>query len=318
MAFISNKGNNSNKINTTTKVFQIYNPEGEDASTLTMGFWNTYVTFKINPALEPSQRTANQVYNYDTTASVIANAEVITTLNEALKDFRREASKGHAESVAVVAGQYVIKVGMAADYEGMEGQYYLGLFEVDDRLVQTGGLFYVFNANISDDSIALHGWDENTGKSVEEIAYESQWTMFCNFIDMAAREVVMGGAHGTNVATNVGITKLTSAVDYLKSLVEMIVGKGGSNNEPKSSGGFGGGFASQRRQRNLGTQSPSRSSRSMTQQTNITEQPANSMSSRRTNRNKVVEESVDDLNSINDILKNVKTDSLDVDLDDLD
>ena len=317
MAFINNKGNNSNKINTTTKVFQIYNPEGEDASTLTMGFWNTYVTFKINPALEPSQRTANQVYNYDTTASVIANAEVITTLNEALKDFRREASKGHAESVAVVAGQYVIKVGMAADYEGMEGQYYLGLFEVDDRLVQTGGLFYVFNANISDDSIALHGWDENTGKSVEEIAYESQWTMFCNFIDMAAREVVMGGAHGTNVATNVGITKLTSAVEYLKSLIEMMVGKGGgTTSETKSTGGFGGGFASQRRQRNLGSASPSRAAR--TQQTSVPEQSTNTMSSgRRTSRNRVTEETVDDFSAIADSLK-VSPDSLDVDLDDMD
>ena len=319
MAFISNKGNNSNKINTTTKVFQMYNPEGEDASTLTLGYWNQYVTIKINPALDPSQRTNTSVYNYDTTASVVLNAETVTTLHEALKEFKREiATNGSAQPVAVLVNNNVVKVGMTSDYEGMDGQYYVGLFEVDDHLVQTGCLFYVFNAGVSDDSVSLKGWNEQTGQCAEEVVYESQWIAFNNFIEMAAKELVLGGAHGSSVSSNIALTKLTSAVDYLKSLVEMIVGKGGASNEPKSSGGIGGGFASQRRQRNLGTQSPSRSSRSMTQQTNVAEQPANSMPSRRTNRNKVVEESVDDLNSINDILKNVKTDSLDVDLDDLD
>ena len=313
MAFINNKSN-SNKINTTTKVFQIYNPEGEDASTLTMGYWNTYVTFKINPALDPSQRDASKVYNYDVTASVIANAEVVTTLNEALREFRISASKGRTESIAVVAGQYVIKIGQCADYDGMEGQYYLGLFEVDDKLVQTGSLFYVFNANVSDDSVAMIGWDENSGKPAEDVAYESQWTMFNNFIELAAKEVVMGGAHGSNVTTNVGITKLTSAIDYLKSLVEMIVGKGGnSSSEPKSSGGFGGGFASQRRQRNLGSASPSRGSR----QVSNAEQSTNTMPTRgRTSRNRVVEEVADDFSDIAKSLR-VSPDTIDVDLDDM-
>ena len=93
MAFNTNKGV-SNKVNTTTKVMQIYNPNGEDAGTLTMGYWNTYATLKINPALEPRQREQGKMYNYDVQASVVINAEAITTLYQGILKMEKDNAKG--------------------------------------------------------------------------------------------------------------------------------------------------------------------------------------------------------------------------------
>lgn len=255
MAFVNNKSNQSNKVNTTTKVVQMYNPTGDDAGTLTLGYWNTYATFKINPALEPAKRVQGKMYNYDVTASAIANAEVVTTLYRGVLLVEAQAKKGAAQSVAVRAGQYIIKVGPSSDYEGMIGDYYLAIFEVDANGTPTGSIFYPFAAQDSDDDILLLGWDENTGESSAR-SVNSQWTMFKNFLKQASEELVSGGAHGALSQTNIWITRLGNSLEVIKSLIEMLTVSGGakSTGEQRSTSGFGGGFG-MGRTRNMGSAS---------------------------------------------------------------
>lgn len=244
MAFVNNKSN-QNRVNTTTKVAQLYNPTGEDASTLTLGYWNSYVSLKINPALQGNARQDGKVYDYDTTASLLLNAEVTTTLYNALEIVEQEGV-----SVTVHAAQYAAKVGPASQYEGMAGSYYLAIFELAKGGAQSGGAFFVFDSRTSDDGYITINWDENTGTGESERYMESQWTMFKNFLKLASEELVSGGAHGALVQNNIAFNKLSNTVDLLKSLVEMIVG---GNTGQASTGGFSnnsqtGGFGGTRRQ----------------------------------------------------------------------
>lgn len=266
MAFNNSKSNSSNKVNTTTKVIQMYNSNGEDAGTLTLGFWNTYATLKINPALEPRQREQGKMYNYDVQASVVVNAEALTTLYQGILKMEKEvASKGTAQSVAIKAGQYVVKVGLCTDYEGMDGKYYLGLFEVDNKNVATGSMFYVFTAQDQPDNTLMFDWNEETGESDSNRVLNSQWIMFKNFIKMSVEQLVSGGAHGSLCQTNIWISKVTNALDVMRNLIDMIAaGKGGSASvgEPRSAGGFGAGFGSGRKRNSSSSSSaPTRKSR---------------------------------------------------------
>lgn len=258
MAFVTNKSNQNNKVNTTTKVVQMYNPNGDDAGTLTLGYWNNYATMKINPALEPAKRTQGKVYNYDVNASVILNAEVITTLYRGVltMESRVKAKQEGVPSVAVRAGQYIIKVGLSSDYEGMIGDYYLAFFELDNAGHPTGSIFYPFAAQDSDDDFLLFGWDEQTGSASTTIPVNSQWQMFKNFLKQASEELVSGGAHGALSQTNIWITRLTNSLDVIKSLIEMLTVSGSKSvGEQRNPNGFAGGSSFGGRTRNMGSAS---------------------------------------------------------------
>jgi hypothetical protein len=259
MAFGNNR-NQNNKVNTTTKVVQMYNPAGEDAGTITLGYWNHYATIRINPALPDNQRQDGKMYNYDANASVVLNAETVIALSEGIAKLEALIkAKKNAPPVAVRAAQYVVKVGQSSDYEGMEGDFYVGLFEVDNKGVATGSMFYPFVQHEgATENTLMFGWDEESGKH-KALTTNTQWKAFKNFLNQAASELVSGGSHGALSQANIWISRLSGAVEVLKGMVETMSfggGRGqGGNSGGNSNGGFGGGggFSSRRkRDINLG------------------------------------------------------------------
>lgn len=308
MAFVNNKSNQNTRVNTTSKVIQLYNQNGNDAGTLTLGFWNDFVSLKINPILEPSKRLNNQVYNYDLTASVVLKAESLKSLVMGIKEHVLPGTS----SVAVNAGQYMIKVGRTSEYEDMSGEFYLGLFEVNAEYVQTGGLFYTFEVGASTDDTVLLNWDENTGVATDA-SYNTQWEIFMDFLDLATRNVISGGSHGSLCQVNNGLSKLSGVMETMKALVEMLVtGRGGSvQQEPtRSTGGFGGG-RQQRKQRDLGSMTPNRQQQSTPVQSAAP--TATRATSQRISRNKPEEEVISSIQDIN--IDAIEVD--DIDLDDM-
>jgi hypothetical protein len=292
MAFGNNR-NQNNKINTTTKVVQMYNPSGEDAGTLTLGYWNTFATIRINPALPENQRQDGKVYNYDANASVILNAETAIALLEGVNKIEALIkAKKKAPAVAVRTQQFVVKVGRSDDYEGMDGDFYLGLFEVDNKGVATGSMFYPFVQHEgATESTLMFGWDEDTGNH-KAVTLNTQWKAFKNFLEQASKDLISGGSHGSTSQLNIWISRLTTAIDVVKGMIETASFGGGrsqGNNQGggNSGGGFGGGGFSSRRKRDINLGGGSSSS-----------DGGNSGRGNRGGRNKAKEESIDDISDI--------------------
>lgn len=322
MAFVNNKGNNQNRVNTTSKVAQLYNAMGEDASTLTLGYWNGYVTVKINPALPANMRQDGKVYDYDTTASIMLNAEQVYSLYQAV--LKLEESPESSFSIHV--NQYVAKVGPSNQYEGMDGNYYLGLFEVDQQGVQVGSLFFVFDAVQDDSNVLSIDWDENSGNAGGHVYFDPQWNVFKNFLKRASDELILGGSHGSLMQTNILMSKLNNSIDLIKSLIETMIKGGGAS----SGSGFNSGFSNSQSSNNGGGFRNQRSTRSFNSGTGAARPQRGAVSSggssvggntSRVNRNsagtrKAVESVVmDDIADIESQL--MGGDLVDIDLDDM-
>jgi hypothetical protein len=256
MAFGNNRQQN-NRTNTTTKVIQMYNPVGDDAGTLTLGYWNTFATVKINPILPEKQREDGKMYNYDVTGSVLLNPETVIALEYGITKLESLIkNKKNAPAVAVRAGNYVVKVGQSSDYDGMEGDFYVGLFEVDNKGVATGSMFYPFAVQKATENTLMFGWDEDTAKH-KAVTYNTQWEAFKTFLRQAKADLISGGAHGTTHQVNIWLTRLTNALDVVKGMIETASfggGRGGNSGGDKGGqSGFGGGGFAGRRKRNINT-----------------------------------------------------------------
>ena len=323
MAFVNNKGN-QNRVNTTSKVVQLYNAMGEDASTLTLGFWNGYATIKINPALPANMRQEGKVYDYDTTASIMLNAEQVYSLYRAIEKFEEDPNMSYSLHI----NQYVAKVGPCFHYEGMEGTYYLGLFEVDQQGVQTGSLFFVFDSAQDPTNIVSIDWDENSGNNSGSVYFEPQWNVFKLFLKRASDELILGGSHGSLMQTNILMSKLNNSIDLIKSLIETMIKGGGSASSTNNQGsgfnsnqkGSQGGFRSQRSQQRTFN---SGSGAARPQRGQQMEQPARASvggNSTRTNRNATPKRNVESvvMDDIADIESQLmSSDLVDIDLDDM-
>lgn len=251
------RGNsNSDKINTTTRVVQMYNPDGEDAGTLSLGFWNQLVSFRINPALDPDKRTDGKMYDYDSGVSVVMNAEALTTLSKGIAQVEKYAKEKKNFSAAVRTNEYVVKIGYGNEYEGIDG-YFLAIFQVNDAGVANGSLFYPFYAQDHNDNKLLINYDENKGKAQKTVAVNSQWAALKAFVKLGTDTLVNGGAHGSTTMLNYWITAMRNALDVVKGLVEVTTlgrgSSGGGNGGGRSGGGNGGmtGGYNGRRSRNI-------------------------------------------------------------------
>lgn len=254
MAFGNNR-NQNNKINTTTKVIQMYNPVGDDAGTLTLGFWNQYATIRINPALAKNQQQDGKMYNYDQSASMILGAETIIALNQGIAVMESQIkNKKNVLPVAVRSQNYVLKVGAGGEYEGID-DFYLSIFEVDQSGKATGSMFYPFVAQEgATDNTIMFSWNEDTGKHKPKLV-NTQWKAFKTFLKKAEEDLVTAGSHGSTTQLNIWISKLSSAIDVIKGMVEVASfggkGSGGGNNQGGGNSGSGGMGFSTRRKRNV-------------------------------------------------------------------
>lgn len=247
----NNRRNNQEKINTTTRVIQMYNPQGEDAGTLTLGFWNNFISVRLNPALPENQRGDGKMYDYDKGVSFVMNAETAITLNQGIALVEKHAKDKKNLSASVRTGEYIVKVGYGDDYDGING-FYLGVFQVNEKGKATGSLFYPFQVQDATENTLLVGYDEDTGKAKKEMAINTQWKAFKNFFKLAETELINGGAHGTTTTLNYWITAVRNALDVMKGLIEMTTlggGRGGNNGGGNNGGGGGmsGGFNNRRR-----------------------------------------------------------------------
>lgn len=239
------------KTNTTTIVSKMYNPTGDDAGVLTLGFWNQYVSVKINPALPRAEQVDNKVYNYDKGLSLVLNSDNILLVNRGIREMMaQKKAKIDIIPIAVRAGGSVLKIGNKGEYDGIN-DWYIAIIEIDDKMVAKSSLFFPFKKQ--SDNILYYNYNEEAGtadKKVISISFE----MFRNFLKLAQDTLVTGGAHGATHLTNISLSKLNTKIDTIKGMIEVGTfgggGSGGRNNQGGGTPSGGVNFASRRRRSN--------------------------------------------------------------------
>jgi len=104
--FINNSQNNSkNVVNVNTKGTQFRNKDGFDPSSLTFGFWNDFVSIKMNPALDKNKQTESKVFDYETTVSTALTVEKLTILiNDFVEILLPALKENKIKSIGVPVG----------------------------------------------------------------------------------------------------------------------------------------------------------------------------------------------------------------------
>ena len=229
MAFNNGNNNNRNKINTTTRMLKLYNQEvDDDSSVLSLGYWNEYVSFSINPILPPSERSGGKIYNYEKQASALINFEGLLQLQMGIKLLEA----GKYSSIAVrTTTNIVIKIAEAGEYENINCRS-ISLWSYTEDGTVEGNAFFLFSK--PKDSYLMLNYDE------ENVHYKKKtiittWEMFKRFINYSVDHVILGGSHGTNSYMNFKLNPIENILNTIKSLVETII-----NNRGGSVGGSSG------------------------------------------------------------------------------
>ena len=162
MAFnVQQNNTRDNKVSVNTRGYQFFNLEGFGESTLTIGYWNDFMSIRMNPALDKSQRSENRVYDYDKTVSTALSIRVLARLCKGIKDYILPAiESGEDSSVSVqVGGDSLITVGTGTKYTKTPCQYIAIHKELDEATKKPQmSIFYEF----AKDSI-IKEYDEKTG-----------------------------------------------------------------------------------------------------------------------------------------------------------
>lgn len=94
---LNNNGNGSTstRLIKNTKGIQLYNPDSQLGSTITLDHWQNFAAIKINPLLPKEQRTPKSVYDYQNGLSILLPIEKIIELKEAAKYVAFEILNGN-------------------------------------------------------------------------------------------------------------------------------------------------------------------------------------------------------------------------------
>lgn len=313
----NNGGKQFEKTNVNSTIVRIYNEQaGQDSGVLTLGYWNDRVMMTINPALAPNKQVDGKKYNYDVKMQVSVTAGAVNTIYYGLRLLNAGKIKNFAVKVSATS---MVKVGLSSEFEGMSGKQYLGLFNIDDNEVQTNGIFFVFDSPNIEDLLILD-WNEEDGSSSGEIAVESPWASFGNFIKQAAEGLVSGTSHGAAFTVATQLKEIKSGLEALKGIAGIEAAGSQENSRPQATNrrrGSSNNFSS--------SQMPAFDPGTVDGVSDVPftggelGTPAKRSSSR-TNRNAATSAKEERVNNIHDLdnMININPSSIDIDLDDLD
>jgi hypothetical protein len=199
------------KNNATTRGYQFYNSNAVDPATLSMGWWNNYITIKINPMLPESEQTDNKIYDYENGVSIMLSKENIYAVLKGLA--RLKNKKKEFNNFAIENNQgIIIKIGNGEEYEDETG-WYVAIFE------EKSSYLYEFNRK-DKNTILMFNFDEETNKAEKKINANVELDLFEKFLEYSLIFLTGGGTHMDNFINAYRISSLERNFEILKALSE--------------------------------------------------------------------------------------------------
>lgn len=184
-------------INTNSRCIQLYNAESQiEASTLVIGVWNEYLTFKGHLALPTEKRSATSVYDYDHNLTAILSLDKVVLLHERIVDELIPAMKEkRSHSVGIVLprkaneGESLVTV----SYEAEGDDVVFGIFKsLDDQTLKPKEMIrYHFNKVIS-----VTDYNPETGSFDAREDYQGDFKTFMKVLDVSINNMLQCQGHG--------------------------------------------------------------------------------------------------------------------------
>lgn len=210
MAFGVQQNNSRDKANVNTRGLQFSNKNGFDPSALSLGFWNDFISIKINPALDKSQQTETRVFDYDKAVSTALTPRIATCLLKGIRDHIMPAIEtGETRSVSVkVGGDSLVTVGTGTKYTGEPCQFFALHKELDPGTKKPAmSIFYEFAKNN-----LIMNYDEKTGDYTVVSNVPDEFELFIKFMSGAVVALTKAHTHADRVVNRFNNEKLNSNI----------------------------------------------------------------------------------------------------------
>ena len=220
-----NNDYNTDKKSVNTNIYQFKNKEGFEPSTLQIRGWDEMLSMRINPALEPSKQSKEQIFDYERFVATSLNMEkAMLLLYKINKDIIPAIENDEEKNIGInVGGDSLITVGTGKKITGSIKPY-LAIFKGlnPDTKKPEQSIFYEFKT-----SMTIDDYDANTGNYTVNEGYQAELYLFMDIL----KSFIQSAAVAHNIRYN---TRYTS--DRLVSNVTAIANKVGADTGYKSSG----------------------------------------------------------------------------------
>ena len=227
MAYNNSQNNGkdySNDVN--TRGIQLSNKDGFDPSTMNLGYWNGFLSIKINPALDKSKQTDTRVYDYEKTVSTALSPEKISLILEKIKqDIIPAMEAGEDKSIGVPTGtNSLVVVGTGKRQTGEIRPFFAIHRALNDTTKRPEmSIAYEFNRIQSIDD-----YNDSTGSYNVDNSIHAEFKLFIRVLEAALVGLSNATVHANRVVNR-------SLNDKIVRLLEAICNKLGIDTQTTKS-----------------------------------------------------------------------------------
>ena len=204
MEFGTSNNKSDKKPSVNTRGVQLYNQESINPSTIALGFWNDYLSIRINPAFPKDKRTETKVYDYETYISATLVAEDGFILADAIKNeilpaIVRNTMATEKESVtkSIVFGRNKMILVSTGTKSNDFKPYVAIMTGLNEKRIPEDVLIYEFKS-----SNLINDYDAGTGEFESSSDFPSGMVTFMNFLKEGAKALLHAEAHSTRFVDN--------------------------------------------------------------------------------------------------------------------
>jgi len=176
----NNDNNGDNRKSVNTRIYQFKNKDGFEPSALQVTGWDEMLSLRINPALEPSKQTKDQVFDYERFVATSLNMEkAMLLLYKINNDIIPAIEKNEEKNVGIsVGGDSLVTVGTGKKITGSIRPYiaiHKGLNPETKKAEQS--IYYEFKS-----SMTIDDYDEKTGEYTVHEGYDAEFKLFIELL----------------------------------------------------------------------------------------------------------------------------------------
>lgn len=217
--------NEARKSSTNTRIYQFKNKDGFEPSTLQITGWDEMCSLRINPALEPSKQSREQVFDYERFVATSLNMEkAMLLLYKINNDILPAIEKEEEKNIGInVGGDSLITVGTGKKLTGSIRPYIAIHKSLNpDTKKPEQSIYYEFKK-----SMTIDDYDEQTGEYTVNEGYHAEFKLFTELLKSFITVSNFGG-HSARYNMKYTLDKLLSNTS-----------NGSSSGTGFKSGGFG-------------------------------------------------------------------------------
>lgn len=215
----TNGNNSSKKKSTNTRGIQLMNVDApESPSTLSLGWWDNFLTLSISPTLDEAMRTDGKVFNYNIAANTALSPEKCHIMYKIYKTRILPALENNEEVIwgVPIGGNSLLCLGTKT-FGKDKVRPYLAMHKnlAEGSMKPELSLKYIFR----EDSQMISGFDPDKGSYESHVDDIAELELFGRILEYAATELTMGAGHSVRASNRFYNDNLKETVNNIANKV---------------------------------------------------------------------------------------------------